>query len=204
MANSPLQMHGPSFLILKLNSRTEIFLAEIHLICQKLIGFIHLLDSLPNFKLKRIAPLWHHVTPCTHVTGKNIIFCQQTNNFAFDWGANISFLKREMFCSKLKPATFVFFLLFFLFQNLSAFFRGSCIYGSALTSTTLFGPLTVEPWLLLDSSKPFYKVYILPPPRLVCNLQLNMEKFSPVFGLLSTRNLLCKPDLSPIHNCILL
>ena len=117
-------MHDPSFLILKLNSRTEIFLAEIHLICQKLIGFIHLLDSLPNFKLKRIAPLWHHVTPCTHVTGKNIIFCQQTNNFAFDWAANISFLKREMFCSKsLKPATFVFFSSFFFSKTCLPFQR---------------------------------------------------------------------------------
>lgn len=38
----------PTFLIPRLNSRTEIFLARIHFVCQKLIGFIHLLDPLSN------------------------------------------------------------------------------------------------------------------------------------------------------------
>ena len=149
------------------------------------------------------------MTPCTHVTGKNIIFCQQTNNFVKSICFRLSskyFFSQEgnVLFKVVKTCNICIFSSLFSFPKLVCLFRGSCIYGSALTSTTLFGPLTVEPWLLLDSSKPFYKVYLLPPPRLVCNLQLNMEKFSPVFGLLSTRNLLCKPDLSPIHNCILL
>ena len=49
MANSPARCTTQSFLLLKLNSRTQIFSAQIHLVCQKIIGFIHPLEGLPNF-----------------------------------------------------------------------------------------------------------------------------------------------------------
>ena len=68
----PCKMHNPEFSYSQIKFRTEIFLAWIHLVCQKLIGFIHLLDSLSNFIKSYIAPTWQK---------KNIIFCRQTNNF---------------------------------------------------------------------------------------------------------------------------
>ena len=49
MAKSPARCTTQSFLLLKLNSRTQIFSAQIHLVCQKIIGFIHPLEGLPNF-----------------------------------------------------------------------------------------------------------------------------------------------------------
>ena len=58
MANSPCKMHNPEFSYSQIKFRTEIFLARIHLVCQKLIGFIHLLDSLSIFIKSYIAPMW--------------------------------------------------------------------------------------------------------------------------------------------------
>lgn len=59
----PARCTIPSFLILKLNSRTEIFLAQIHLVCQKLIGFIHLLDTLSNFMKNWKKKKKHYLLP---------------------------------------------------------------------------------------------------------------------------------------------
>merc|ERR1712037_407105 len=60
----------PSFLILKLNSRTEIFLARIHLVPSE-INWVHpFVGQLPNL-IKSIL----------HQQQQKKIFCKQNNNF---------------------------------------------------------------------------------------------------------------------------
>ena len=102
MANSlPAGCTIPSFLILKLNSRTEIFLARIHLVCQKLIEIIHLLDKKDFFAEKNS-------------------FRQQTNNFVKSicflrpWRRKYFFSREEenvLFKVSLRPAR-LFFSIF--------------------------------------------------------------------------------------------
>ena len=111
MANSPCKMQNPKFSYSQIKfPETEIFLARIHLVCQKLIEIIHFLDT----KKKKNS------------------FRQQTNNFVKSicflrpWRRKYFFSREEenvLFKVSLRPARLFFpSSKFYILQNLTKSF----------------------------------------------------------------------------------
>ena len=107
MANSPCKMHNPKFSYSQIKfPETEIFLARIHLVCQKLIGFIHLLDSLSNLIKSILQQQKKSFANKPIILSKVFAFCCWRSKYFFSQEGNV------LFQVSLEKCKIIFFKIF--------------------------------------------------------------------------------------------